>query len=125
MKPARATDIALGDLLVVTKRFIWSVKKRRPIIHRGQQEHPAHLALAGLCIACGAYIMTIAALMAELRAAEDRNKRAQAAAKAGVITDDTLDLEDDIMLETQARISKAISDAPSESIGHGACGDRG
>jgi hypothetical protein len=61
--------------------------------------------------------MTIAALMAELRAAEDRNKKAQAAAKAGTITDDTLDLEDDIMLETQARISKAISDAPSESVG--------
>jgi hypothetical protein len=117
MKPTRATDIALGNLLVVTKRFIRSVKKRRPIIPRGQQVYRAQLALAGLCIACGVYIMTIAALMAELRAAEDRNKKAQAAAKAGVITGDTLDLEDDIMLETQARIAKAISDAHSESIG--------
>jgi len=60
--------------------------------------------------------MTITALVAELQAAEDRNKKAQLAAKVGEITDDALDLEDDMLLNTQARISKAFSSTPSESI---------
>jgi hypothetical protein len=37
--------------------------------------------------------------------------------RAGTITDDALDLEDDMLCDTQARISKAISNTPYESIG--------